>query len=184
MAPVLALLPLLTPLVPGLVRALAGDKAGDVAQQVTTAVRAVVGSDDPAQVAVALQDPAKAADLTLELAAIEREHEREMLRAALADVADARGQTVELARAGSPIAWGAPIVSAIVLVAFGLALYAVVAQPLPEGSRELALLLLGGLLGMAQAVVSYWVGSSAGSARKDEALRGIAAGPFGQAVRR
>ncbi|UXQ89161.1 hypothetical protein [Synechococcus phage MinM1] len=182
--PLAALLPLVASLAPGLIKHLAGDRAGAVASEVASAIGAVVGSQDPADVELALADPGRAADLRLELARIEAEHERAMLAATLADVAGARGQTVELARQGSPIAWGAPVVSAIVLLAFAAALYAVVAQEIPEGSRELALLLLGGLLGMAQAVVAYWVGSSAGSARKDEALRGIAAGPFGQAVRR
>lgn len=172
--PLAALLPLVASLAPGLIKHLAGDRAGAVAAEVATAIGAVVGSDDPAEVHAALADPERAADLRIELARIEREHERAMLVATLADVASARSQTVELARAGSGIAWGAPLVSAIVLLAFGLALYAVVAQEIPAGSRELALLLLGGLLGMAQAVVSYWVGSSAGSARKDEALRGLA----------
>lgn len=176
MAPVLALLPLLASLAPGLVKALAGDRAGDVAQQVSTAVQAVVGSSEPAEVDLALRDPARAADLRLELARIEAEHERAMLAATLADVAGARAQTVDLARANSPIAWGAPLVSLVVLIAFGAAIYAVVTQQIPEGSREMALLLLGGLLTMAQAVVAYWVGSSAGSARKDEALRGLAGG--------
>lgn len=177
--PLAALLPLVASLAPGLVKHLAGERAGAVAGEVATAINAVVGSQDPAEVELALADPARAADLRLDLARIEQAAETERVRMLLADVAGARGQTVELARAGSVIAWGAPVVSALVLLAFGVALYGIVAREIPEGSRELALLLLGGLLGMAQAVVAYWVGSSAGSARKDEALRGALSGPFG-----
>jgi hypothetical protein len=177
--PLATLLPLVASLAPGLIKHMAGDKAGAIAGEITSAIGAVVRSEDPAEIDLALRDPQRAADLRLELARIEAEQERAILAATLADVANARDQTVDLARVGSPIAWGAPVVSALVLVAFGFALYGIVAREIPEGSRELALLLLGGLLGMAQAVVAYWVGSSAGSARKDEALRRALPGPFG-----
>ena len=182
--PLATLLPLVASLAPGLIKHMAGDKAGAIAGEVVAAVTRVAGSDDPAKVDLALADPARAAELRIELARIESSAETERLRLVLADVAGARDQTVDLARAGSPIAWGAPVVSALVLVAFGFALYGIVAREIPEGSRELALLLLGGLLGMAQAVVAYWVGSSAGSARKDEALRRALPGPFGGAPSR
>lgn len=169
--PILALLPLVASLAPGLMRYLVGDRAGDVTAQVSTAIRSIIGSDDPAVVEAALADPGKAADLRLELARIESAAETERLRLMMADVAGARAQTVDLARAGSPIAWGAPIVSAVVLVAFGLAVWAVLTHSLPAGSQEIALYTVGALQTMAGGVVAYWVGSSAGSARKDEALR-------------
>ena len=183
MAPaLLALLPLVAQLAPGLIRSLAGDRAGDVAQQVGVAVRAVVGTDDPAAVRAALDaDPVKAADLSLELARIEAEDRRaeraaeaEMMRAILADVAGARTHTVDLARAGSAIAWGAPIVSAIVLIAFAAAVWLVLTRTLPQGSQEIALYTVGSLQTLAAAVVAYWVGSSAGSARKDQVLGEVA----------
>lgn len=169
--PLAALLPVVASLAPTLLRHLAGEQAGAVAQQVATAVRSVVGSDDPAAVQVALADPVKAADLKLELAKIESDAETERLRMVLADVAGARAHTVELARAGSPIAWGAPLVSALVLVGFAVAVWVVLTRALPAGSQEIALYTVGALQTLAASVVAYWVGSSAGSARKDEALR-------------
>lgn len=87
------------------------------------------------------------------------------------DRADARSQTVELAKAGSRIAWGAPVVSLAVLVTFGVVLYRILALP-PGQTDQNATLMLGALTTMATAVVSYWVGSSAGSAAKDKLLRG------------
>lgn len=54
----------------------------------------------------------------------------------------------------------------------------VLTRTVPAGSRELANILLGTLAAMASSVVGYWVGSSAGSARKDAVLRGGAAGPL------
>jgi hypothetical protein len=190
MAPaLLALLPLVAQLAPGLIRDLAGDRAGDVAQRVTAAVRAVVGGDHPDQLQAAMLDPAKAADLRLELARIEAEEraaeradDMQRLTASLADIASARAQTVELARAGSAIAWGAPIVSAVVLIAFAAAAWLVLTRALPAGSQDVALYTMGSLQTLAAAVVAYWVGSSAGSARKDQAMQGLLRGPFDPAA--
>lgn len=165
--PLVALLPLVASLAPALMRHLAGEKAAEVAEQVSTAVQSVVGSDDPQQVALAMQDPARAADLRLELARIEADAETERLRLVLADVVSARAQTVDLARIGSPIAYGALGVSAVVMALFSAVVIGpMVGYPTPtDGTvRLLEYCLI--------ACVGYWLGSSAGSARKDEALRG------------
>ncbi|MBP2302504.1 hypothetical protein [Azospirillum picis] len=87
------------------------------------------------------------------------------------DRASARSQTVELAKAGSRIGWGAPLVSLVVLITFGVVLYRVLSVPAGQADPN-ASLMLGALTTMATAVVSYWVGSSAGSAAKDKLLRG------------
>lgn len=65
---------------------------------------------------------------------------------------------------------GAVIISAIVLLLFGGALWAVLFRAIPETNREVALIILGQLSAITAAVVYYWVGSSSGSARKDEHL--------------
>ncbi|MBP2232457.1 hypothetical protein J2847_005786 [Azospirillum agricola] len=88
------------------------------------------------------------------------------------DRAGARGQTVELAKAGSHIAWGAPVVSVVVMSVFGAVLYKVLSTPAGTSIDPNAAIMLGALTTMATAVVSYWVGSSAGSAAKDKLLRG------------
>lgn len=87
------------------------------------------------------------------------------------DRADARQQTVALAQAGSRIAWGAPLVSLVVLITFGVVLYRVLSAPSGETDPN-AVMMLGALTTMASGVVQYWVGSSAGSAAKDKLLRG------------
>jgi hypothetical protein len=46
----------------------------------------------------------------------------------------------------------------------------VLSRTVPPGSEALANIMMGTLAGMASAVVSYWVGSSAGSARKSDDL--------------
>jgi len=89
---------------------------------------------------------------------------------AAADKTNARAQTVDLAKAGSAIAWGAPVVSVVVLASFGAALYAILGNAVPPGSADVANVMLGTLGGMASSVVAYWVGSSNGSIAKTTML--------------
>jgi len=84
------------------------------------------------------------------------------------DRASARDQTVELAKAGSPIAWGAPSVSAIVLVGFiALVLWAA-AKGIVD--NPVTTLLLGHISAKFDTVVDYWCGSSASSREKDSTI--------------
>lgn len=186
--PIAALLPLLAGIAPEIIRWIAGDRAGDVAQQVGSVVAAVAGSEDPAVVQAALADPSKAAELRLRLAEIAAEQEEkrrtaelEAMRATLADTASARAQTVALVQAGSRLAWGPVVVSSLVLAGFGLVVVLALFRPIPPGSEALLNILLGNLAAMAMGVVGFWVGSSAGSARKDEFIRGTLPGPFASA---
>jgi hypothetical protein len=178
--PLLALLPALGALAPEIVKWVAGDKAGAVTGQVVAAVQAITGSDSPDALAAAIRDPQVAMQLRIRLAEIaaeaekaERQAERDELLARLADVASARSQTVALAQAGSSIAWGAPVVSVLVTIVCGVACWLVLTQALPEGSQDIAMIVVGSLLAAFGAVVNFWLGSSHGSARKDEALRGL-----------
>lgn len=168
-AAILPLIPLLAPLVPRIAEWIGGDDAEAVASQVTSVVAAVAGSTDPAAVAAAIADPARASDIALGLARIaaEREKAREdamtaRMVATLADTADARRQTVQLAASGSPLAYGAPLVSAVILLLFATMVGAEQFgwAPVSDGTKRLveAALVL---------VLGYWVGSSAGSAAKD-----------------
>lgn len=78
------------------------------------------------------------------------------------------------APAPSPAPPGVPrgvlVVSILVLLAFAGAVGYVLVRGVPAQSEALLNVLLGALGAMASSVVSYWVGSSAGSARKDERL--------------
>ena len=105
-----------------------------------------------------------------------RRQEFDTLQAQLADVASARNQTVELAKAGSAIAWGAVVVSVLVTAAFMSALWFIVRQEIPLASREIAYILLGTLGAKFGDIVAYWVGSSSGSAQKSAALEKAVAG--------
>lgn len=177
-----ALIPLAISLAPEIANWLFGPKAEKTIADVTDAVHAATGSTDEAvQRAVIERDPQVASSLRMELARIAaaaaaaaRTADLETLQASLQDVANARAQTVTLAHDGSPIAYSAPIVSFIVLATFGGVMGIALTHSLPVGSEQTLNLLLGSLAAMASAVVSYWVGSSAGSARKEEHLAAIA----------
>jgi len=194
----LAILPLIMSMAPELARWIGGSHAGDVAAAVTGAVRSLTGTDDPREAAAALAaDAGKAAELRVALARIaadaeaaqrqadleairsqlaadanRRQAELETFRASIVDIQSARGQTLDLARAGSALAWGAPVVSLVIVVAFGLMLLVIVnADRIPAENLTIANVLLGTLAAMATQVANYWLGSSSGSARKNELLR-------------
>ena len=103
--------------------------------------------------------------------ASERAADQARMDAALESVASAQKQTVDLAKIGSNIAWAAPAISVVVLLAFGTLCGVVLFHAIPEASQRTADGLLTSLGTLATMVVSYWVGSSAGSARKTELLQ-------------
>ncbi|QCO05433.1 hypothetical protein [Azospirillum argentinense] len=176
------MLPLLIPIISALAPVLLPEVAkaalgtGETAQRVGEAAVSVVSAvtgvpiktpaDADRAVAAAQTDSTKLAELYRQ----QGDQVVALLRLDNEDRADARAQTVQLAQAGSRISWGAPIVSTIVLVTFGVVLYRVLSQPAGAIDQN-ATLMLGALTTMASAVVSYWVGSSAGSAAKDKLLR-------------
>jgi len=97
----------------------------------------------------------------------------------LEDVQDARATNLELVKADSSIAWSAPIISMIVIIGFLGATAAVLTRSVEES--QIAVLLIGSLATKFSDVVSYWIGSSKGSADKTATInRAIeASGPNG-----
>ena len=161
-------------LAPELGQWLFGSNADATVRAVQDAVATVTGATDGAAQVAALTNPEVAAQLRLHLASIAAERaataakvNQEALVAQLADVANARAATLGLAQAGSPMAWGAAIVSTIVLLTFGSVMALALVRSLPANAEPILNVLLGTLGAMSTSVVSYWVGSSAGSARKD-----------------
>ncbi len=74
--------------------------------------------------------------------------------------------------------WGRVLVSVIVVVGF-LAVLILVLTTKMQGNApsEVLLVMLGALGAGFQQVVSYWVGSSAGSTAKDQAIQNMASKP-------
>jgi hypothetical protein len=170
----LALLPLALSVLPGLIDLVAGDKAGRVAGTVASAVAQVTGTDDPATAAAVLADPAKAAEMRTRLAEIALEAKR----AEMADVANARSQTITLAQSGSGIAWAAPTISVVIVAGFFgcVVLLFMIERTWDERTANLLNVLFGALIPGFSQVANYWLGSSAGSKASGDAVRAIAAG--------
>ncbi len=162
------LIPLALSIAPELARWLSSDKAQEIKTAVVNAVQLVAGTADPAAAATMLQQtPAAQAKLRLQLAQIAAVQESATQAAALSAVTAAvRGQ----APARTASAWSAPLISTVVLLTFGSVMILVLTLGVPAGNETVANMLLGTLAAMATSVVSYWVGSSAGSARKEERL--------------
>jgi len=193
----LALIPLAIQIAPTIAKWLFGSDSATVVQQVANVVSQVTGvaaphtDDGMAAVEAVLQGkPELALQIQVQLAKIAadremeadrtaeaaRKAELESLLAQIADTNSARRQTIALAEAGSKIAYGAPVVSALVLITFAIVMTLAFSRSLPAGSETVLNMLLGSLAAMATSVVSYWVGSSAGSARKDAHIAQLASG--------
>ncbi len=164
-------------LAPELARWLFGPGSEPVVAAVQAAIGAATGSVDPDIQVARVADPAVASALRIQLAQIAAAAaaardaaQVSALAAVLADVAGARAQTLALVQSRSALAWGAPIVSLVVLVTFGAVVSLVLFRAVPAGSEAVLNVLLGTLGAMATSVVGYWVGSSVGSVRKDDRL--------------
>jgi len=173
-------LPLLLGLAPTVASWILGDKTGAAVTKITGIAQDLLGTSDAAGIERAIAaDPNLALQFKMAIIQAEadaRRQEFDTLQAQLADVQSARNQTVKLAEAGSVIAWGAPIISILITIGFFAMLYVVVRQEIPESSQTLANIMLGSLGTSFTAVVGYWVGSSAGSAQKTNALEKLARG--------
>ena len=168
------LVPLLLGIAPTVASWILGDKTGAAVEKVTGIAREVLGTDDSSGIEAAIaRDPNLAVQFKTALIQAEadaRRLEHEAIVAQLRDVQSAREQTVRLAEAKSSIAYGAVLVSAIVLVGFAVMLWLVIREEVPANQRDMVTLLLGTLAGMASSVVAYWVGSSNGSMQKNASL--------------
>lgn len=174
----LPIIPLILSIAPEIGRWLFGAAGETTATQVVKLVETVTGTSDPAAAAQTLSaNPGMAVDLRVRLAEIaarceqsRRDADAALLASQLGDIASARAQTVALAGAHSAVQWAAPTISVVVLATFGAVMFLALTRSLPTGSETLLNMLLGSLAAMTTSVVSYWVGSSAGSAAKTDML--------------
>lgn len=96
--------------------------------------------------------------------------------AAIDDTKSARQQTVDLAKEASPIAWGAPVVSTLIVAGYFFCIYRlfIVQSDLPANAFQLLNVMFGALSIAFGQVCNYWLGSSAGSRRSTDTVRRIA----------
>lgn len=173
-------------LLPDLAKRVADDVLPDVERRISDAVRDFLGVDDVAEARRRIEDPQIAAELRVRLAAIEAEARRAeqaaettRIRAEVAATAarlhdrqDARSMLTALTGQGSAIAAGPVVVSVVVTGGFFATLLYLIAGGLEvvEADRELLQIVniaVGALTAGFATVVSFWLGSSEGSRRKD-----------------
>jgi len=184
-------------LVPDLARRVAGrvlPGVGDkVEETLVRTVTEVLGTDDAAEAERMIQDPKIAAELRVKLAEIEVQaakveaEERERARRAeletlkaeidahkaeMADTQDARQLLEGLSEKDSIFAWGPVIVSTIVVGGFFLVLYQLISGDITidttnQGLWQIVNIAVGALTAGFATVISFWLGSSQGSRKKD-----------------
>lgn len=154
--------PILGTVVGGPVGTLAGAAIGALADALGTAAT-------PEAVKTAIETQPGAAAI---VKSVEADRGPDLWEAYLRDVQDARATTVKLVEQGSAIAWGAPAVSVLIVVGFLGLVAALLFKQVPDS--QVSLVLFGTLSTAFGSVVSYWLGSSAGSARAGETIRNIA----------
>lgn len=152
---------------------LGGSIGGAVGRGAAAAIGAELGvpaTPDAITQAVAA-DPAAA---QVKLAAIEADAKTQADY--LADIANARATTVQLAQAGSKIAWGAPVVSMIISLGFFIVMFMLffIKAEMPQSVFQLLSILFGVLATLFTQVGNYWLGSSEGSRRNADAIREVA----------
>lgn len=160
---------------PDLIGLFVGQKAADATDKVIAVAKEIFGTDEPKDIAAQIAaDESKARIFAERLKA-----ETDALRIAAEDTASAREQTIKLVDLGSSMAWGAPVVSVLVTLAFigDLAALFIAKVNLNEMTGQVLLLLTGTLSAAFTQVVNYWLGSSAGSASKDVSIRQALATP-------
>lgn len=168
--------PTLGGLLGGLVPFPGGAILGEVAGKVIAASLGVPPTPEAVGNAINTRDPAEVS-AALSEAEAKINAEVEKFKAQLEDIQDAREATFKLAKMGSPIAWGAPVVSVIITLGFitTLILLMTVRVNYNDVTGQALLLLIGSLSTMQVSVVSYWLGSSAGSADKSNQIAALAA---------
>lgn len=128
-----------------------------------TAVAAAIQTGDPAAVQAALTE-----------AEVKMKTEVEKHKADLEDVQDARATTVKYVAAGSSLSFGAVVVSIVVLLGFCIISFLAMKPDLAGVDKSVTLFLLGAWSGFAGSVITFWIGSSAGSADKSAQIAQMA----------
>ena len=167
---------------PGLAAALGGPLAGAAVKVIADKV---LGRPDATEdeVFAALATGPLTGEQIVALKSAEQSFQIEMAKvdqardaAFIDDTKSARQQTVELAKEGSGIAWGAPVVSIMIVGGFFIAVYMlfIMERTWDERTANLLNVLFGALTVSFTSVTNYWLGSSNGSKKSGDAIRKIA----------
>jgi lysozyme family protein len=171
-------------LVPDIIKLVAGDKTGQLADQFGKAVADTVGTTNAgeAQTKLAANPAAEAAlrqklaELALDAMQAQSADAGARAQEALANTQSARSGLQALATTNSTIAWTAPTISYLVIGGFFAFLFVLVwlywGKPADNQNNFIVQIIniaVGALTAAFATVVNFWLGSSAGSRKKDDA---------------
>jgi hypothetical protein len=171
---------------PDIIRLIAGDKTGQLADQVGKAVADTLGTTNAAEAQTKLAaDPAAQAALQQKLTALVLEATKaqnadidQQQQNAFNNTQGARGALEALAKTNTTIARTAPIISYAVIAGFFAFLFVLVwlywDKPVDATNQnnfivQIINIVVGALTAAFATVVNFWLGSSAGSQKKDDA---------------
>jgi hypothetical protein len=171
---------------PDIIRLIAGDKTGQLADQVGKAVADALGTTNAAEAQTKLAaDPAAQAALQQKLTALVLEATKaqnadidQQQQNAFNNTQGARGALEALAKTNTTIARTAPIISYAVIAGFFAFLFVLVwlywDKPVDATNQnnfivQIINIVVGALTAAFATVVNFWLGSSAGSQKKDDA---------------
>lgn len=166
--------PTIGSLLGGLIPFPGGSILGQVAGKVLAEALGVPPTPEAVKNAIETGDQA-VVQAKLSEAEVRMQTEVEKFKASLEDVQSARSTTVELAKSQSNIAWGAPVVSVVIVVGFFtvMTMLFIVKVDLPPNSVGLLNVLFGALIPAFGQVCNYWLGSSAGSNDKSAQIAAL-----------
>ncbi len=173
-------------LVPDIIKLVAGDKTGQLADQFGKAVADTVGTTNAgeAQTKLAANPAAEVAlrqkltELALDATKAQNADAGRRAQEAPANTPSAGSGLQALATTNSTIAWTAPTISYLVIGGFFIFLFVLVwlywGKPVEANNQnnfivQIINIAVGALTAAFATVVNFWLGSSAGSCKKDDA---------------
>ena len=171
-------------ILPDIIKLIAGDKTGQLADQVVKAVSDTLGTANAAEAQTKLATDAgakaalqqKLAELALEATKAQNAEADQQRQDAFSNTQGARSGLQALATTNSTIAWTAPTISYLVIVGFFAFLFVLVwlywGKPVDNQNNFIVQIIniaVGALTAAFATVVNFWLGSSAGSRKKDDA---------------
>jgi hypothetical protein len=168
----LALVPLVLQVLPKLAPIFGTPLSGGILDKAGQVAKEVFGTIDAAQIQLQIeQDKNKLEVFKTQLEAATKDEQAYFI-----DVQSARAQTMALAQVNSPIAWGAPVMSAVVTVGFTvvLTLFVSFAISMDAYQQSVVTILIGYLGAAFQQAVNYWLGTTRQSREKDTVLASLA----------
>ena len=153
---------------PDLVGSLVGKDAERVAQKVLGVAGGIVGSEikTEADGIAAIKKLKANPDMALQLEIQLSEERLELARTEMQDRSSAR----TMAQKTTLHAVAVCVISVLVVLGFGTMLWIVLANPLQEGTSEIAYILLGTLSAGFSTVLTFWLGSSRSSQDKSQQM--------------